>query len=84
VFEFLFETGDPDHEKLIHVGGKNGEKFQSLQQWIAIVEGFFEHPRVEFEQAQFAIKEELRLRRNRADLGGPGEFMNSCFSFYDS
>ena len=46
-------------EELVEVRREDGQKLQPLEQWIAVVERFFQHSRVEFQQAQLAIEEEL-------------------------
>src|ERR1051325_10456711 len=86
VSQFLFESGNTNHEKLIEVRRENGEKFEPLQQWITVVERLFQNARVEREQAQFAIKEEFRIDTDGFDfsrLRQLWELMYSGFSFYD-
>ncbi len=55
----LAETGHPNHEEFVEIRRENGQELDSLQQAILLVLGFFEHPRVELQPAQFAIDEVL-------------------------
>ena len=53
------KAGDPDHEKFVEVGAKNGEELHALQQRIAFVFGLLEYAPLEGQQAQFTIDVQL-------------------------
>src|SRR5258706_11442200 len=54
--DLLFETRDPDHEKLVQVGRKDREEFESLKNRQALIGRLFENMTVKFEPAQFAVE----------------------------
>ncbi len=59
--DLLAQAGDPDLEELVEVRGEDGQELGSLEEWIAIVAGLVEDPRVELEPGQLAVQ--IRERR---------------------
>ena len=51
------QPGDPDHEELVQVAREDGEELGSLEQRDPLVLGQLEHPLVEREPAQLAVRE---------------------------
>ena len=49
------QAGNTDHEELVQVAGKNGQKLDPLQQGMALIQRFFQHLTVELKPAQFAV-----------------------------
>ena len=64
------QARDPDHHEFIEIAAENAEKLDPLQQWIGVVLGFFQHARVEFQPAQFAIDEVDRAKNDLDGCGG--------------
>ena len=56
-FEALHDTGDANLDELIEVAGRDGKKFDALEQGVGGVVGFFEDAAVELEPALVAIDE---------------------------
>ena len=63
------DAGDPDHEELVKVIGRNRQKPDPLERGMAGIDRFLEHPAVEMQPGQLAVDEALRARpHRRADL----------------
>ena len=56
----VLQPGQAHHNKFIQVGVKNGKKFDTLQQWMAIILRFLEDTPVELNPAQVAIDIQFR------------------------
>ena len=54
------QPGDPGHEELIEIVGRNRQEAQPFQQRVGGVGGFFQYAGVEFQPRDFAIEEPLR------------------------
>ena len=59
----LFNTGDSDLEKFVEIGTEDAEKFHSLDQRLGRVLRFLQNAAIEFEPAQLAINEILRIAK---------------------
>src|SRR5215813_7807197 len=57
----FLQTRNADHEKLVQVGRKDGQKLQSFQQRMAFIKRFLEDAPVKFQPTQFAVYEEVFL-----------------------
>ncbi len=60
-FDLLFDTGDADLEKFVQVRAENAKKLYSLDQRLGRVLRHFEDSSIEFEPAQLAVDEILRI-----------------------
>ena len=56
VFDQLFEGGDADFEELVEVGADDSEEFETFEERLGRILGFFENALVEFEPAEFTIE----------------------------
>ena len=65
-----FETGHPDHEELVEVGGEDGEELRAFQQGHRGVLGECEDTGVEVEPTELAVEVPV--------LGQVGEFVGAC------
>src|ERR1043165_2222788 len=63
VIHLLLQTRNANHEKLVQVRRKDRKKLQAFEQWIALVERFFQNAAMKFQQAQLAVEEEFGLDR---------------------
>ncbi len=61
--QLALEAGHTNHEELVEVVGRNGEKPDSFEQRVGVVVRFLEHTAVELEPRQLAIDETLRARQ---------------------
>src|SRR6266851_7150635 len=64
----LLQAADPFHEELVKIGGGDREKFEPLEQWVALVLRFGENPAVECEPGQLAVEVELGRREGIVNL----------------
>ena len=75
------QAGHAHHEKLVQVGADNGQELDALQQRIPFVLSLLQYAALEGEQAQLAVKVELR-RIQRRDFGGRrGLLRRRCAGF---
>ena len=56
----LLEAGDAHHEELIQVGADDRQKFDPLEQWIALIPGLFQDAAEKLQLAEFAVEIHLR------------------------
>ncbi|MDT4862637.1 hypothetical protein FQZ97_973020 [compost metagenome] len=62
------KSGNADHEKLVQIGGRNGQKSQAFQQWLADIRSFFQNATIELKPGKLAIDEALRALHQRRCL----------------
>src|SRR5206468_10141525 len=60
-FDLLFDTGDADLEKFVQVRTENAKKLYPLDQRLGRILRLFEDSSIEFEPAQLAVDEILRI-----------------------
>ena len=56
VFDQLFEGSDADFEEFVEVGADDSEEFETFEERLGRILGFFENALVEFEPAEFTIE----------------------------
>ncbi len=56
VFDELFEGGDADFEEFVEVGADDGEEFETFEERLGGILGFFEDALVEFEPTELTIE----------------------------
>ena len=56
VLDLLHQSGHADHEEFVDIRTQNREELHPLQQGIAGIARFFQHPALEFQMAQFTIQ----------------------------
>ena len=56
VLDELFEGGDADFEEFVEVGADDGEEFETFEERLGGILGFFEYALVEFEPTEFTIE----------------------------
>src|SRR6266478_2981094 len=61
--DLLFDSGDPDFEKLVQIRTDNCEKLDALDERLPLILRFFENAAVELEPAQLAVDEIFRVTK---------------------
>ena len=56
VFDQLFKGGDANFEEFVEVGADDGEEFETFEEGLGRVLGFFEDALVEFEPTELTIE----------------------------
>ena len=56
VFDQLFKGSDANLKKFVEVGADDGEEFETFEERLGRILGFFENALVEFEPAEFTIE----------------------------
>ena len=61
----LIKQSHPLHEELVEIGGGDGQKSHSIEEWIGGILGFGYDPIVEFEPGEIPSEKTGRIRRVR-------------------
>jgi len=69
----LLQSSNSLHEELVEIGGGDSQEFDSFQQRVAFVQGFFEDPAVERQPGLVAI--EVIARIAKAGAGDRRDFL---------
>jgi hypothetical protein len=56
VFDELFEGGDANLEEFVEVGADDSEEFETFEERLSRILGFFEYALVEFEPTELTIE----------------------------
>ena len=55
VFELLQQAANPDLKKFVQIAGGNGQELHPLEQGIAEIRCFFQHPPIKLQPRRFAV-----------------------------
>ena len=69
------DAGDPDHEELVKVIGRNRQKPDPLERGMAGIDRFLQHPAIEMQPGQLPIDEALGAARIGEPTSNPHLFL---------